>query len=104
MLTLDNFDQQLPKDLLKNAQPYFLNGAVLYAKQDDGGVWRAEVDGSNTYSVEITLNGRTLTECSAIAPSKARPTSMSWRCRLPCAKHSKSSQNNPDSRTVHRKS
>lgn len=67
-LTLDNFDQELPKDLLKKAQPYFQNGAVLYLEPDDDGIWKAEVDGSDTYSVEITLNGRTITESFCDCP------------------------------------
>ena len=61
MLTLDNFDQQLPKDLLKKALPYFQNGSVLYVEQNDDGTWQAEVDGTETYSVEITLDGRIVT-------------------------------------------
>lgn len=68
MLTLDNFDQQLPKDLLKKALPYFQKGAVLYVDQSDDGVWKAEVDGSETYSVEITLDGRVVTESFCDCP------------------------------------
>ncbi|GAB3543780.1 SWIM zinc finger family protein [Spirosoma fluminis] len=62
ILTLDTFDQQLPKALLKKAQPYFQNGAVLYLEPDETGLWKAEVEGSDTYSVEITLDGRTITD------------------------------------------
>ncbi len=68
MLTLDNFDQQLPKDLLKKALPYFQNGAVLYVDQNDDGLWQAEVDGSDTYSVEITLDGRMVSESFCDCP------------------------------------
>ena len=42
-LTLDNFDQQLPKDLLKKAQPYVGKSAVLYVDQGEDGIWKAEV-------------------------------------------------------------
>lgn len=66
--TLDTFDQQLPKDLLKKAQPYFQNGAVLYVEQDDSGVWQAEVEGTETYSVEITLKERTITDSFCDCP------------------------------------
>ena len=67
-LTLDNFDQQLPRDLLKKAEPYFRNGSVLYIDQGEDGTWHAEVDGSDTYSVEITLNGRTVTDSFCDCP------------------------------------
>ena len=62
MLTLDNFDQQLSRDLLKEAEPYYRNGSVLYIDQDEVGTCHAEVDGSDMYSVEITLNGRTVAD------------------------------------------
>ncbi|MBD2701470.1 SWIM zinc finger family protein [Spirosoma sp. BT702] len=68
MLTLDNFDQQLPKDLLKKAQPYFQNKKVLYVEQDSNGIWQAEVEGSDTYSVEITLSGRTIADSFCDCP------------------------------------
>ncbi|GAB3992077.1 hypothetical protein GCM10028807_24350 [Spirosoma daeguense] len=68
MMTLDNFDQQLPKDLLKKAQPYAQNGAVLYVEQDSNGVWQAEVAGSDTYSVEIILDGRTISDSFCDCP------------------------------------
>ena len=68
MLTLDNFDQQLPKDLLKKAQPYFQNGSVLYVDQNDDGTWQAEVDGTDTYSFEITLDGRVITDSFCDCP------------------------------------
>ncbi|GAB3219629.1 SWIM zinc finger family protein [Spirosoma arcticum] len=68
MITLDNFDQQLPKDLIKKAQPYFQNGAVLYVEQNDDGTWQAEVEGSDTYSIEITLDGRTVTDSFCDCP------------------------------------
>ena len=68
MLTLDTFEQTLPKDLLKKAQPYFLKGAVLYVDQGEDGVWHAEVDGTDTYSVEITLDKRTITDSFCDCP------------------------------------
>jgi len=67
-LTLDDFDRQLPKDLLKKAQPYYQDGSVLYVDQSDDGVWHAEVAGSDTYSVEITLNKRTITNSFCDCP------------------------------------
>lgn len=68
MLTLDDFDRQLPKDLLKKAQPYYQNGSVLYVDQSDDGIWHAEVAGSGTYSVEITLDKRTVTDSFCDCP------------------------------------
>lgn len=68
MLTLDDFDRQLPKDLLKKAQPYYQDGSVLYVDQGDDGTWHAEVAGSDTYSVEITLDKRTITDSFCDCP------------------------------------
>ncbi len=68
MLTLDDFDRQLPKDLLKKAQPYYQDGSVLYIDQSDDGPWHAEVAGSDTYSVEITLDKRTITDSFCDCP------------------------------------
>lgn len=67
MLTIDNFDTQLAKTEVQKGRHYFDRKAVLYAEPDNQGVWQAEVEGTETYSVEVTLEKKeiadTLCDC-----------------------------------------
>ncbi|WP_345263411.1 SWIM zinc finger family protein [Nibrella viscosa] len=60
-LSLANFDQQLAAALLKKGQDYYKKGAVRELEQNDKGVWQAFVDGTESYEVEVELNGQTIT-------------------------------------------
>jgi uncharacterized Zn finger protein len=68
MITLDNFEAQVSSDIVKRGKSYFQNGAVTYFDEVDEGSWEAEVDGSDTYQLEILLNGRTVQRYSCDCP------------------------------------
>ncbi|WP_373512152.1 SWIM zinc finger domain-containing protein [Persicitalea sp.] len=60
MFTLDNFSEKITEKIVERGSDYFLNGAVTYLEEDEDGQWEAEVDGSETYHLDITLKGRTV--------------------------------------------
>ncbi len=60
MITIDNFEKKLGEALLKKARPYAANGSVLYLDEEPENTWQAEVAGTETYSVEIKLDKRTV--------------------------------------------
>lgn len=68
MITLDNFESQISSDIVKRGKNYFQNGAVTYFDEVDDGSWEAEVDGSDTYQLEILLEGRTVQRYSCDCP------------------------------------
>lgn len=59
MLTLDNFEDEASPEIVKRGHNYFLNGAVTYLEEEEDSRWEAEVDGSETYHLDISLKGRT---------------------------------------------
>ncbi len=55
MLSLKNFETQTVPAILKRGEQYFSNGNVTSIEEEGNGVWCAEVEGSETYSVEVTI-------------------------------------------------
>ncbi len=55
MLTLDNFETQISPAILQRGKSYFKNGQVLSLEETNADTWLAEVEGSDMYSVEVTL-------------------------------------------------
>lgn len=72
MLTIDNFDTQLAKTEIKKGRHYFDQKAVLYAEPDSQGVWQAEVEGTETYSVEITLDKQEIADSLCDCPVESQ--------------------------------
>jgi len=55
MLSLENFETQLSETIVKRGKEYYENGAVTSIEQAGKGYWEAEIQGSETYSVEIKI-------------------------------------------------
>ncbi len=55
MLSLDNFETQVPAAILKRGKDYFKSGQVVSLEKTGDATWSAEVEGSETYTVEVTL-------------------------------------------------
>ncbi len=72
MLTIDNFDTQLAKTEIQKGRHYFDRKAVLYAEPDSQGVWQAEVEGTETYSVEVTLNKQEIADSLCDCPVESQ--------------------------------
>src|SRR5438270_10802195 len=55
MLTLSNFEKQINETVLKRGKNYYEQGMVVELEESADNLWQAEVEGSENYSVEITL-------------------------------------------------
>jgi len=52
--TIQNFDKWVGKTILQRGEQYYSDGAILDLEENDGN-WTAEVEGSEAYSVTISL-------------------------------------------------
>ena len=57
MLSLLNFETQINAVILQRGRLYFQNGNVEDIEEAEDNTWRAEVTGSDLYSVEVILKG-----------------------------------------------
>ncbi len=55
MLTLQNFEKQLDQTILQRGKQYYQQKAVGTLEESEKDTWMAEVEGSETYTVEVTL-------------------------------------------------
>jgi uncharacterized Zn finger protein len=55
MFTLDNFEEQISREIVQRGRNYFQNDAVIYLEDSEENLWTAEVEGSETYQVEVEL-------------------------------------------------
>ena len=55
MLSLENFDTQISAVIVKRGKEYYQNGAVTDIEQTGKNYWQGQIEGSDTYSVEIKL-------------------------------------------------
>lgn len=57
MITLDNIEGIVPFNILMRGEEYFELGAVSDLEETSSGEWTATVDGNDSYTVEISLEG-----------------------------------------------
>lgn len=63
MLTIQNFEKNVGATLVQRGKQYYNNGNVLNIENQGDNTWIAEVEGSETYSVEVNLkSGNTISE------------------------------------------
>lgn len=55
MLSLENFEDVIDQVILKRGKQYFKNKAIIWLEETDENVWQAEVEGTESYEVELTL-------------------------------------------------
>ncbi|WP_276503592.1 SWIM zinc finger family protein [Terrimonas pollutisoli] len=55
MLTILNFESHINSVILQRGQQYYSKGYVAYIEETGDNIWSAEVEGSETYAVEVTL-------------------------------------------------
>ncbi len=55
MLTLKKFELQVSNTIVQRGRAYYENGAVIDLEETGKGAWHAEVEGSETYEVEVEL-------------------------------------------------
>ena len=58
MITLDNFESCVPYRILLRGEEYYEIGAVSELEEDSPGEWTATVEGTENYSVEISMDGK----------------------------------------------
>lgn len=68
MLTLDNFEIQIASVIVQRGRGYYNNGSVISIEETDDNTWTAEVEGTQLYTVEVTLKNKTITDYSCDCP------------------------------------
>ena len=69
MLTLQNFETEINAAILQRGKLYFEKGNVENLEETEDNTWCAEVEGSDLYTVEITLKAnKTVTNYSCDCP------------------------------------
>jgi hypothetical protein len=68
MLTLKNFEKEIDSTILKKGKQYYSSGNVVSIEETSDNVWSAEVEGSETYGVEITMKENDITYYSCNCP------------------------------------
>lgn len=58
MIALDNFESCVPYRILARGEEYYEIGAVSELEEDSPGEWTATVEGTENYSVEISMDGK----------------------------------------------
>ena len=58
MIALDNFESCVPYRILLRGEEYYEIGAVSELEEDSPGEWTATVEGTENYSVEISMDGK----------------------------------------------
>lgn len=57
MITLDNFESFVPYKILMRGMDYYDSDAVSELEETSPGEWEATVDGTESYNIEISMNG-----------------------------------------------
>src|SRR4051794_11638825 len=68
MLTLDNFETQIASVIVQRGRSYYNNGRVISIEETDDNTWTAEVEGTDVYTVEVTLKNKTITDSFCDCP------------------------------------
>ena len=55
MLTLKNFEDQISSVILRKGKAYYSNGNVVSIEETSKGLWSVDVEGSDTYQVEVGI-------------------------------------------------
>src|SRR3954447_14981730 len=62
MLTLNNFETQIASVIVQRGRSYYSNGRVISIEETGDNTWTAEVEGTDLYTVEVTLKNKTITD------------------------------------------
>ncbi|GLU51128.1 SWIM zinc finger family protein [Dyadobacter frigoris] len=54
-MNLRNFHQQISPIILQRGKDYYNEGAVINLEEEENGLWNADVEGSEVYTVEVQL-------------------------------------------------
>ncbi len=68
MVTLENFEYHVPFKIWQRGMDYYEDGAVVALEETSLGEWTATVEGTECYTVEISLNGDEVEEWECDCP------------------------------------
>ncbi|MCJ8165541.1 SWIM zinc finger family protein [Pontibacter sp. E15-1] len=69
MLTLQNFETQVNSTILERGKRYYNQQAISWLEETEDNVWQAQVEGTDTYEVALTLtNKHEIAACSCDCP------------------------------------
>jgi uncharacterized Zn finger protein len=68
MLTLDNFDSTINKEIVQRGQQYYLSKSILSLEEVADNQWKAEVEGTEIYTVEVYLKDREIVKYACNCP------------------------------------
>lgn len=71
MITLDNFESNVPYKILMRGLNYYESDCITELEETSLGEWEATVEGTESYEVEISMDGRNVE---------------SWYCTCPLMK------------------
>ncbi|WAC11024.1 SWIM zinc finger family protein [Dyadobacter pollutisoli] len=54
-MNLQNFEQKIPSTILQRGKQICENGQVLHVEENSDGLWTAEVEGTDVYSIEVVM-------------------------------------------------
>lgn len=72
-LTLNNFEQLINEKIVKRGRNYFNNGYVTDVEETEEGEFEIIVQGSDTYSVNLTIAGEVVTDFYCDCPYDGGP-------------------------------
>jgi len=72
-ISLNEFEQNIDETILKRGLQYFKNGYVSYMEEVGGGEYEATVEGTETYTVNLTVKRNILTEYACDCPYDMGP-------------------------------
>ncbi|MDQ4139179.1 MAG: hypothetical protein M3142_01515 [Bacteroidota bacterium] len=58
MLTLQNFETQINPTILQRGKTYYNQKTISWLEETKENQWQAEVEGSATYQVQVTLQNK----------------------------------------------
>ena len=67
-MTLDDFEQFVSPVILERGLDYYKNDCVLDIEETESGLWTAEVEGTEIYLVEVSLENRDIIEWQCDCP------------------------------------
>jgi len=73
MFALDKFESVINAQVLQRGYSYFKNKAVEFLEENAQGTWTATVNGTEDYTVELTLSGKNITNQSCNCPYDGGP-------------------------------
>lgn len=67
-MTLDNFENYIPTKIQMRGEAYYIDDAIKYLEEIAPGEWEATVEGSEVYTIEVSINENEITNWQCDCP------------------------------------